>query len=172
MTTTAPFSSNENEPSSSSVSFIQSQKGKSMLVLNNYIFKLNKTTTSTKYWICTFEECLVKVHTNTNDKLIKMVGEHCHLQESEKIDIHAFREKVKQRVIDETIPIPRIYDEECAKTTLSTAVIAVLSSEREINSAFNKAYRAVTPTIPTTQLFDIPDPFSNTLRNDNFIVLD
>ncbi|CAF1405954.1 unnamed protein product [Rotaria sordida] len=101
-----------------------------------------------------------------------MVGEHCHLQESEKIDIHAFREKVKQRVIDETIPIPRIYDEECAKTTLSTAVIAVLSSEREINSAFNKAYRAVTPTIPTTQLFDIPDPFSNTLRNDNFIVLD
>ncbi|CAF4071740.1 unnamed protein product, partial [Rotaria sp. Silwood1] len=36
-------------------------------------------------------------------------------------------------------------------------------------SAFNKARRAVTPT---TQLFDIPDPFSSTLRNDNFIVLD
>ncbi|CAF3904870.1 unnamed protein product [Rotaria sordida] len=190
MTTTAPFSSNENEPSSSSVSFIQSQKGKPMLVLNNYIFKLNKTTISTKYWICTFDECLVKVHTNTNDKLIKMVGKHCHLQESEKIDKRAFREKVKQRVIDETTPIPRIYDEECAKTTLSTAAIAVLPSEREISkqisyrytrfnrffllkhSAFSKAYRAVTPTIPTTQLFDIPDPFSNTLRNDNFIVLD
>ncbi|CAF3799989.1 unnamed protein product [Rotaria sp. Silwood1] len=169
MTTTAPFSSNENEPSSSSVSFIQSQKGKPMLELNNCIFKLNKTTTSTKYWICTFDECLVKAHTNTNDKLIKMIGEHCHLQESEKIDIRAFREKVKQRVIDETTPIPRIYDEECAKTTLSTAAIAVLPSEREINSAFNKARRAVTPT---TQLFDIPDPFSSTLRNDNFIVLD
>jgi len=40
------------------------------------------------------------------------------------------------------------------------------------DSAFNKARRAVTPTIPTTQLFDIPDPFSKTLRNDNFIVLD
>ncbi|CAF2978338.1 unnamed protein product [Rotaria sp. Silwood2] len=59
MTTTAPFSSNENEPSSSSVSFIQSQKGKPMLVVNNCIFKFNKTTTSTKYWICTFDE-LVK----------------------------------------------------------------------------------------------------------------
>ena len=46
MTTAAPFLSNENEPSSPSVSYIQSQKGKPMLVLNNYIFKLNKITTS------------------------------------------------------------------------------------------------------------------------------
>ncbi|CAF3800796.1 unnamed protein product [Rotaria sp. Silwood1] len=135
MTTTAPFSSNETELSSSNVSFIQSQKGKPML-------------------------------TNTNDKLIKMVGEHCHLEESEKIDIRVFREKVKQRVIDETTPVPRIYDEECAKTPLSTAAIAVLPSEREITR------RAVTSTIPTTQLFNIPDPFSKTLRDDNFIVLD
>jgi len=133
MTTASPFSSNENKPSSSSVSFIQSQKGKPMLVLNNYIFKLNKTTASTKYWICTFDKCLVKVHTNTKDELIKIVGEHCHLQESETIDTRAFREKVKQRVIDETTPIPRIYDEECAKTTLSTAAIAILPSEREIS---------------------------------------
>ena len=80
-----------------------------------------------------FDECLVKVHTNTNDKLIKIVGEHCHLQESETVDIRAFREKVKQRVVNETTPIPRIYDEECAKTTLSAAAIAVLPSEREIS---------------------------------------
>jgi hypothetical protein len=191
MATTTPFSSKENQPSSSSISFIQSQKGKTMLILNNFIFKLNKTTTTTKYWICTLNECSAKVHTNMNDQLIKIVGEHCHLQESEKIDIRTFREKVKQRVVDETTPIPRIYDEECARAMLSAAAIAALPSEREISkqisycyirfnrsfflfqdSAFNKARRAVTPTIPTTQLFDIPDPYSRTLRNDNFIVLD
>jgi len=46
-------SSGENQPLSSSISFIQSQKGKPLLVLDKYIFKLNKTTSTKKYWICT-----------------------------------------------------------------------------------------------------------------------
>ncbi|CAF4000286.1 unnamed protein product [Rotaria sordida] len=90
----------------------------------------------------------------------------------EKIDVHELRGKVKQRAIDETTPIPRIYDEKCAKAMLSNAVIALLPSEREINSAVNNARHAVTPTIPTTQLFDLSDFYTKTLRNNDFLIAD
>ncbi|CAF5084080.1 unnamed protein product, partial [Rotaria sp. Silwood1] len=98
MTTTAPSSLDENQPPSSNISFIQPQKGKPLLISDKYIFKLNKTTTTTKYWICTFNGCSAKIHTNINDQFLKIIGEHCHSQESENIDVRDFREKVKQRV--------------------------------------------------------------------------
>ncbi|CAM4843789.1 unnamed protein product [Rotaria magnacalcarata] len=172
MTTAASSSLDGKQPSSTVISFIQSQKRKPLLVSDKYLFKLNKSTTTTKYWICTLTECSAKIHSNTNDHFIKMIGEHRHSAKSEMIDVREFRENVKQRAIHETTPIPRIYDEECAKAILSTAAIAILPSEREINSAFNKARRGLMPTIPTTQLFDIPDPYTKTLKNNDFLVVD
>ncbi|CAF1054091.1 unnamed protein product [Rotaria sordida] len=147
-------------PKSPTISFINSNKGKPLLVANNYVFKLNKTTTTTKYWIY------------LNSQLIKTIGDHNHLPEKEKLEVREFREKVKQRAINETTPIPRIYDEECAKAMLSDAAIAVLPSEREMNSGINKARRAITPTIPTTQLFDIPDAYSKILQKNDFLIVD
>ncbi|CAF2843341.1 unnamed protein product [Rotaria sp. Silwood2] len=133
MTTAASSSLYEKQPPSTVISFIQSQKGKPLLVLDKYLFKLNKPTTTKKYWICTLIECSAKIHTNINDHFIKMIGEHCHPAESERIDVREFRKNVKHRAINETTLIPRIYDEECAKAMLSTLSIAILPSEREIN---------------------------------------
>ena len=36
----------------------------------------------------------------------------------------------------------------------------------------NKARRAITPIIPTTQLFDIPEPYNKTLRDNEFVIVD
>jgi hypothetical protein len=49
-----------------------------MILVDGYTFKLNKTTAITKYWRCTLHECLSKIHTNLNNQLIKVVGEHDH----------------------------------------------------------------------------------------------
>ncbi|CAF4486644.1 unnamed protein product, partial [Rotaria magnacalcarata] len=95
-----------------------------------------------------------------------------HLPENEKIEVREVREKLKQRAINETTPIPRIYDEECAKAMLSTTAIAILPSEREMNSGINKARRAIAPIIPTTQLFDIPESYSKTLNKNEFLITD
>ena len=84
------------------ISFIKSQKGKPLLVLDKHIFKLNRSSTTTKYWMCTVIECTAKVHTNVNDVFIRMIDEHCHIAEEEQLDVRKFREKVKQRAIDET----------------------------------------------------------------------
>ena len=154
------------------ITFISSQKRRALLALNHYIYKLNKITTTIKYWICSTSTCIAKIDTNLNDELLRTINEHCHPAEKENVDRRAFREKIKQRAIAETTPILRIYDEECSKAMLTAATIAVLPSEREMNSAVNKARRALTPNIPRTQFFDIPDPFTKTLKGNDFLVSD
>ncbi|CAF3073065.1 unnamed protein product [Rotaria sp. Silwood2] len=154
MATNNVFPNEETQPKLS-ISFIKSQKGKTLLVANEYVFKLNKTTTTTKYWKCTYNGCSSKIHTDLNDKLLKTIDDHSHPSEKEVIQVREFREKVKQRAVNETTPIPRIYDEECEK-----------------DNGINKARRAITAVIPTTQLFDIPETFTKTLRNDDFLIVD
>ncbi|CAM4827788.1 unnamed protein product [Rotaria magnacalcarata] len=162
----------EIQAKSPAISFMNSNKGKPLLVADEYTFKLNKATTTTKYWICTINGCAAKVHTDLTNLLMKTAGNHSHLPEKEKIEVREVREKIKQRAINETTPIPRIYDEERAKAMLSTTAIAILPSEREMNSGINKARRAIAPIIPTTQLFDIPESYSKTLNKNEFLITD
>jgi hypothetical protein len=115
------------------ISFINSQKGKLMLVMNDYLFKFNRESKSTKYWICTFNGCLSKVHTTLDNQLIELIDKHNHSSEKEKIEVRKFREKVKERVVKETKPVPQIYEEECASMMLSFAAIAIVPSEREMS---------------------------------------
>ncbi|CAF1524729.1 unnamed protein product [Rotaria sp. Silwood1] len=75
MAAAVPSSSDLTEAKPPAISFINSHKGKPLLIADEYVFKLNKTTTSTKYWICTLNGCSAKIHTDTNSKLIKTIGE-------------------------------------------------------------------------------------------------
>ena len=124
---------NENHDAPPKITFVQSQKGRPLLVLNHYIYKLNKTTTTIKYWICSTNTCIAKIHTNLNDEFLRTIDGHCHPAEKENVDLREFREKIKQRAIAETTPMPRIYEEECSKAMLTAATIAVLPSEREMS---------------------------------------
>ncbi len=105
MVAPASSSSDINQTLSPIISFIQSQKGKPLLIANEHIFKLNKTTTITKYRKCTLNRCSAKIHKTLNGQLIKMIGDRSHLLEIEKL------EKAEQPAINETKRIPRIYDE-------------------------------------------------------------
>ncbi|CAF2248028.1 unnamed protein product [Rotaria magnacalcarata] len=121
--------------------------GKPLLVSDEYIFKLNKATATSKYWICAHTACSAKIHTNTNNQLTKMTGEHSHVPEKETIVVREFREKIKQQAIEETTPIPHIYHEECAKAMLSTAAIAVLPSECEISKQLLSLYLYISSNV-------------------------
>ncbi|CAF3252711.1 unnamed protein product, partial [Rotaria socialis] len=61
---------------------------------DEYTFKLNKATTTTKYWICTIKDCAAKVHTDSNNGLMKSVGNHSHIPGKEKLEVHEAREKM------------------------------------------------------------------------------
>ncbi|CAF5227536.1 unnamed protein product [Rotaria magnacalcarata] len=73
---------------------MNSNKGKPLLVADDYTFKLNKATTSTKYWICTINGYAADVHTDLTNLLMKTVGYHSHLREKEKLEVREARDKM------------------------------------------------------------------------------
>ncbi|CAF3026069.1 unnamed protein product [Rotaria sp. Silwood2] len=85
----------EIQAKSPAISFINSNKGTPLLVVDDYTFELNKATTTTKYWICTINGCAAKVHTDSNNRLMKTVDNHSHLSEKEKLEVREVREKNK-----------------------------------------------------------------------------
>jgi len=117
---------------SNKISFIISQKGKKLLDINNFIFELNKTTSTTKYYKCEDPSCTVIARTDLEAILLNIKGDHCHPPEPEEIQIRTFKQVVKARAISESTPIPQIYDEEAARIDLSTLSIAALPSQREL----------------------------------------
>ncbi|CAF3761809.1 unnamed protein product [Rotaria sordida] len=80
MAEAAASSSDTTQAKSPAISFINSDKEKSLLIADEYVFKLNKTTAT------------------TND--------HNHLSDKEKLEVC---EKVKQRAINKTISISRMF---------------------------------------------------------------
>ncbi|CAF0816009.1 unnamed protein product [Rotaria sordida] len=60
MAEAAASSSDTTQAKSPAISFINSDKEKSLLIADEYVFKLNKTTATTKYWICTLNGCSTK----------------------------------------------------------------------------------------------------------------
>ena len=104
-----------------------------MLNIDNFIFKLNKTTSTKKYYRCVDPHCTVTVHTDVDDVMLNINGDHCHPCEPEEVQIRKFKQAVKIRAINETTPIPQIYDEEATRIDLSTLSIASLPSQREIS---------------------------------------
>ncbi|CAF2038704.1 unnamed protein product [Rotaria magnacalcarata] len=102
-----------------------------MLNIGNFIFKLNKTTSTKKYYRGVDPHCTVTVHTDVDDVMLNINGDHCHSCEPEEIQIRKFKQAVNARTVNETTPIPQIYDEEATRIDLSTLPIASLTSQRE-----------------------------------------
>ena len=115
-----------------SLSFISSNKGNPLLLLDGFLYKINKETEYKKYWICHCDGCKAYAHTDINNQLMKLTGEHIHLPQPEDLEIKRFREKVKCRVVNETTPIMKIYEEEVIKSDFSAEVLASLPMAREI----------------------------------------
>ncbi|CAF4155088.1 unnamed protein product [Rotaria magnacalcarata] len=65
------FDANEN------LSFIKSNKGQPLLVMNEQLYKCNKKTARKKYWICIVNGCSMVVHTDEND--VYLYGETIYM---------------------------------------------------------------------------------------------
>jgi len=61
--------------------FITSNKGKNLLVIDDYIYQQSKVIPNVTYWICKIKDCNARAHVKTNaGELIKQTGDdHCHL---------------------------------------------------------------------------------------------
>ncbi|CAF1609210.1 unnamed protein product, partial [Adineta ricciae] len=127
------------------LSFVKCNKGHRQLVRNGSIYKLNRQTSTKMYWICKHRGCTATVHTDKTDNYLQSNGEHNHLIEPEELEVQRFRIALKDRVINETAPIPKIFDEEIAKTRFSPDALANVPMFRDIQPGLNQARRKLTP---------------------------
>ena len=101
-------------------------------MINNFIFKLNKTTSTKKYYRCEDPHCTVTARTDLEDTILSIKGHHCHPTEPEEIQIRTFKQVVKARAISKNTLVPQIYDEEAARIDLSALSIVALLSQSEL----------------------------------------
>lgn len=108
------------------ISFLTTNKGKPLLVLNQYTFKCNKIKITKKYWICTDSNCNVYVHTNLENEFFLVTGDHNHITDPNIFEIKSLKDKMKNRILSETTSITKIYDEEVTKASLTDEAVAAL----------------------------------------------
>ncbi|CAF2891147.1 unnamed protein product [Rotaria sp. Silwood2] len=141
--------------------------------MNNYVYKCNKKTIKTKYWICTISGCKVFVHTDFNNNyLCGGKNEHEHAANPELLEIHQTRQQIKRRVMNESTPIGAVYDEEMSKTSMSSTAIAIFPTVHEIYEGFAKTRRKAMPAVPQSCIFDIPEQYTLTIDKKRFLLLD
>ncbi|CAF5080253.1 unnamed protein product, partial [Rotaria magnacalcarata] len=99
--------------------------------------------------MCSESECGVYIHTNTTDEFICINGNHNHSVNHDQLETKLLRDKMKERILSETTPITKIYDEEIAKVNLSKGAAAILPTVIEYRSNMSKARRKNTPVIPS-----------------------
>ncbi|CAF0853045.1 unnamed protein product, partial [Didymodactylos carnosus] len=144
----------------SAIYFLDSNKGYRQLIRDDFIYKCNKQTTSKICWICKTKNCKAKVHTDPNDNFLSSSGDHNRLLEPEDFEVQCFRKILKDRVINETAPISKLYAEEIAKTQFSSETLARL----------NQARRQLTSVLPASASFDIPDCYQITATGEIFLI--
>ncbi|CAF1165111.1 unnamed protein product [Rotaria sordida] len=99
-------------------------------------------------------------------------GHHYHIPDPEQIELRNLRKKVKDRAQSETNSIPKIYEEELARSNLSSTALTLAPVAVEIKSGLNRMRRKTTPPLPTSADFDIPDFYQQTLNGTQFICTD
>ena len=117
---------------STSISFITSNNGKSLLVYDGYLYEMNKATEKVKYWTCQERTCSASIRIDSDGQFIKSKGNHgSHLPSSEEIECRMFKSVVKKRIIEESISIGLIYDQELTRANFSQAGLTVSLSAQE-----------------------------------------
>ncbi|CAF5225674.1 unnamed protein product, partial [Rotaria magnacalcarata] len=77
-----------------------------------------------------------------------------------------------QRAVHKTTAISKIYEEEVVKSQFSMQVLTNLPLAREIQPGLPHARRLLTPVLPLSSLFDIPDSYQTTLKYETFLFSD
>jgi hypothetical protein len=123
-------------PEAQKISFITSNKGQLLMQLGQYLYRCHKTTIKKKYWVCIHNGCKVSVHTDINNTyLCGGNSQHGHEPNPEMIAARNVRQKIKERVLKETVPTTMIYEQEIANAPLNSMTLAILPTSLEMSTS-------------------------------------
>ncbi|CAF0814828.1 unnamed protein product [Adineta steineri] len=99
-------------------------------------------------------------------------GEHNHLLKSENLKVKQFRTILKERIVNERVPIQKIDDEEIVKAHFSSETLAPVPLVYKIQPRLNQARRNLTLTLPSSSSFDIPDGYESKNPGETSLICD
>ncbi|CAF4189714.1 unnamed protein product [Rotaria magnacalcarata] len=153
-----------------------SRRGGKMIFMNGCGYLYMSTAKQTSGWRCSRrdENCRVVIHT------LKRTGEfthwngvfHSHTFDSNETRKHEIVAKMKNRVLDESIPIKVIIEEEYRKAMLSTEEKRAMTLPSQIESGLHKLRRKALPPLPRDQKFTMPLVYQETYSKENFLIYD
>lgn len=156
-----------------------SERGKKLLILNNYTFyKLRHVkSTGEVCWRCTYRTCSVKLFTVGDDDFVtKIKGEHNHESAekhvlSRKVISNSVKRKANEQLLCEK-PSKLIHLELTANSEATTKLTS--TDIRYIKNNLNQAKLKMCPKLPksTEEVHQYIDSVSiNTVQNENFILI-
>ncbi|CAF3351837.1 unnamed protein product, partial [Rotaria socialis] len=151
-------------------------KGKFMLIVNGYNFQFknfNRKKTI-KFWSCTNRSCNVILHTNFDDTFIRFSGtvtDHNHLPNPADLELRDLKRSMKTRAATELAPLKEIVEQEMRKALLTGEALAVLPSASDIGHTLKHHRGKLTPALPNSSSFFIPDLYKRYYNNKERLLL-
>ncbi|CAF0870807.1 unnamed protein product [Adineta steineri] len=112
------ISTNENTNTSLSPTFVlkTTQKGKPCILLDGHRYKHRRDNLDgSMSWTCTHELCSASVRT-FGERVVRRNDDHLHGRTLRVDPQQEFLSRLKKRAAEDTVTIPRIYDEELARS--------------------------------------------------------
>lgn len=154
----------------------KTQRNKSLLVCKGFSYIIHRTGEEKVYWKCEHagtSKYKGRIHTNIIHTVIFHENDkHNHAGNPLSCDIRLFQKKVRDRAINYNESTQTVIDK--CFSNISDYAVAPLPTFKYIKRNIQN-YRAQTdlPKIPQDKSFDkIPDIFTVTQRNDNFLQYD
>lgn len=119
--------------------FINSEKGKRMLVVDNYIFHRHKGTEEKEFWRCSDRSCKSRCQTS-NGVIVKQPTEHSEASSSAKVEVAQIRSTLKERAKETEEPGRNLV--KTATQNLHPTTQATLPREKSLKRTI-RAYRQV-----------------------------
>ncbi|CAF4904050.1 unnamed protein product [Rotaria sp. Silwood1] len=186
------ISSKSSEPSTIThpimgpMSYLKTKRGGTNLCMNGFSYqKCKEMKNGIKWWCCESRnesvKCRIFLYTSFNQgdddhpqyDFKKIVGDHNHQPDKDKLIIQKFKSDLKQMTQSPTVP-PSIatFNELVANMKLGTSEMAQLPSYNSIRMSLWRAHNRNMPQLPTGINFPIPVEFSTTTDDEPFILLD
>lgn len=152
----------------SGVEFIYSQRGKKMLVHNNYKYSFHRPTKGYLQWRCYMRNCSAKLFTDTEEsQILGTQNTHCHKTDTHKIVRHIISTRAKEFAVEMPDKPPgSVLEEIQDQLSVTLAKYQDRMSKQDINLIKRSVYNArkrVPQVIASTQHID------SILGNQNLI---
>lgn len=160
------------------IQFVENRLGNVNLVYNNFKFRVKTQRGDRCYWRCVKSDCTATINT-LNRIPVKMQGQHNHPSDQIQLNVDKVLNRMKERCLTESTPVPTIYDDELVSLrnrewdeNAEKLVQSMPTFTTCKTSLYNQRGKNI-PQLPATREdINLEGPWRETTTGDNFLLID